>query len=138
MLGHLAGGITQTHMCRFLMTTHIEHKNGEVGLVKKTAGFMSSRPYVLSELDKKCVGYHEHFPLVGGRAAGAAIYLQALCEVMCKGIRKQKAQDQSRVSTGRMQELCAGYNPASPVRSFQYQQNPPDEHRGRDHRPHWK
>ena len=84
------------------MTTHIEHRGGEVGLVKKPTGFMSSSPYVLTELDRKCLGGHEHIPLVGGRAAGAAIYPQELCEAICRGIRRQKTQNKSRVSTGRM------------------------------------
>ena len=50
IMKHPAVGTTQTHMCRFLMTTHIEHRGGEVGLVKKPTGFMSSSPYVLTEL----------------------------------------------------------------------------------------
>ena len=36
ILKHPAVGVTQNHMCRFLMTTHIEHRGGEVGLVTKT------------------------------------------------------------------------------------------------------
>ena len=83
-------------MCRFFITTFIEHR------VKKPTGFMSSSSYVFTELDRKCFGNHEHVPLVGGRVAGVAVYPQALCEAICRGVRKQKIQDKSRVSAGRM------------------------------------
>ena len=89
------------------METHIETRGGERGLVKKPTGFMSSSRYVIEELDKKCSGDHAHVPLVGGRAAGAQVYPQALCEAICRGVAKQKRMDQSTqtsVSTGRMTE----------------------------------
>ena len=92
IMKHPAVGTTQTHMCRFLMTTHIEHRGGEVGLVKKPTGFMSSSPYVLTELDRKCLGGHEHIPLVGGRAAGAAIYPQELCEAISEESDDRKSK----------------------------------------------
>ena len=42
LMSHPAVEIVQGHMCRFRMTTHIEHKDGERGLVKKPTGFLSS------------------------------------------------------------------------------------------------
>ena len=42
LMTHPAVEVVQGHMCRFRMTTHIEHKNGERGLVKKPTGFLSS------------------------------------------------------------------------------------------------
>ena len=39
---HLPVQVTQAHMCRFLMETHIDHRGNEKGLVKKRTGFMSS------------------------------------------------------------------------------------------------
>ena len=84
------------------MITHTEHRGGEVGHVKKPTGFMPSSPYVITDMDRKRLENHEHVPLVGGRAAGAAIYLQALREAICRGVCKQKIQDKSRESTGRM------------------------------------
>ena len=39
---------------------------------------------------------------IGGKAARAAIYPQALCGAICRGVRKQKTHNTSRVSTGRM------------------------------------
>ncbi len=61
-----------------MMETHIEYKGGEKGLVKNPTGFMSSSRYIIQELDRKCTGDHDHVPLVGGRAAGAALYLPLL------------------------------------------------------------
>ena len=60
------------------METHIDHKGGEKGLVNKLTGFMSSSPYIIQELDRKCTGDHDQVAVVGGRAVGAAIYPQAL------------------------------------------------------------
>ena len=34
--------MAQTHMCRFLMETHIEYKGGEKGLVKKPTRFVAA------------------------------------------------------------------------------------------------
>ena len=66
ILKHPAVGVTQTHKCRFLMTTHIEHRGGEVGPVRKPTGLMSSSSYVLIELDRKCVAARRSY-FLGGR-----------------------------------------------------------------------
>ena len=74
-----------------------------MGLVKKPTGFMSSSRCIIHELDRKCTGDHDHVPLMGGRAAGAAIYPQALCEAICRGAAAQKKldhRDNRVVSTG--------------------------------------
>ena len=102
ILSHPSVELAQGHMCRFLMTSHVEHRGGEVGLVKKPTGFMCSSSCIIQELDRKCTGDHSHVPLVGGRAAGAQVYPQALCEAICRGVAKQKEKDQSTVTTGRM------------------------------------
>ena len=104
-LKHPSVEVAQGHMCRFLMTSHIERRGGEVGLVKKPTGFMTSSQCVLQELNKQCTGDHDHVPLVGGRAAGAQVYPQALCEAICKGVSEQKRKDRlHRVSTGKMSD----------------------------------
>ena len=106
LLGHPSVGVTQGHMCRFLMTSHVEKRGGEEGLVKKPTGFMSSSACLLRELDKKCTGDHAHVPLVGGRAAGAQVYPQALCEAICRGVAAEKRRDgETSVSTGKMSEV---------------------------------
>ena len=82
--------LIQGHICRFLMETHVEGRGREMQLVNKPTGFMSSSRYILDEMDKTCNGDHIHTPLVGGKAAGAAIYPQALCEAICRGVAGQK------------------------------------------------
>ena len=103
LLQHPSVNLVQGHMCQFRMTSHIEQRGGEEGLVKKSTGFTSNSKFILEELDKKCPGGHEHVPLVAGRAAGAAIYPQMLCEAICRGVARQKKYDQSGlVTTGKM------------------------------------
>ena len=42
-------------------------------------------------------------PLIGGCAAGAKVYPQALCEAVCRGVDRQQREDASMgVSTGKM------------------------------------
>ena len=117
------------------METHIDHRGGKKGLVKKPTGFMSRIRYIIQELDRKCTRDHNHVPLVGGRAAGAAIYPQALCEAMCRGNAKQKRMDHSDnmvVNTGKMNteqikrftnQLCSiqlqGYSAIKKIMSVQ-------------------
>ena len=111
ILCHPSVGLVQCHLCRFKMSTHIETKNGQRGLVKKPTGLLSSRRCVRQELDKKCTGDHAHVPLVGGRAAGAQVYPQMLCEAICRGVARQHWEDASTgVSFGKMS--------AHEVRSF--------------------
>ena len=74
--------------------THIEYKGGEKGLVKKPTGFMSSSRYIIQELDRKCAGDHDQVPLVGGRAAGAEIYPQALGEAISRGTETEEDEPQ--------------------------------------------
>ena len=64
---------------------------------------MSSSRCVRNDLNKKCTGGHAHVLLVGGRAAGAQVYPQALCEAVCRGVRRQQQDDAALgVATGKM------------------------------------
>ena len=85
--------VVQGHMCLLRMTTHIDTKEGKRRLVKKPSGFMSRSRCVRNELNKKCTGGHAHVSLVGGRAAGAQVYPQALCEAVCRGVSRQQEED---------------------------------------------
>ena len=58
----------------------------------------------------KCTGDHAHVPLVGGRAAGAQVYPQMLCDAICRGVARQQREDASMGVSGRMS--------ADEVRSF--------------------
>ena len=103
LLENPAVTLVQAHMCRFGMETVDDKISGSVGLVKKPTGFMTSSPCIAAELEKQCDGSHKHIHLVGGRAAAAAIYPEALCQAICRGFIRQKKQDASRqVATGRM------------------------------------
>ena len=75
-----------THMCRFGMTSHIHGRKGEHGPVKKPTGFATSSPCIAKRLALKCQGGHEHVHLMGGRAAGAQVYPEALCEAIVEGV----------------------------------------------------
>ena len=95
ILGHPFVEMVKCHMCRFRMTTHITTKNGQRGLVMKPVVFLSSSRCVRQELDNKCTGDHAHGPLVGGRAAGAQVYPQLLCEAICREVARQQREDAS-------------------------------------------
>ena len=105
VMSHPSVELVQGHMCQFRMTTHIDKKDGERGLVKQPTGFLSSSRCVRQELDRKCTVGHAHVPLVGGRAAGAQVYSQLLCEAICRGVARQQKEDASMgVSTMKMSD----------------------------------
>ena len=60
---------------------------------------MASSRCVDREAGRQCPGYHQHVPLMGGRAAGAAIYPRKWCEGVSRGLLKQKAFDKT-IRTG--------------------------------------
>ena len=66
----------QTHMCQLGMVSRTGSVGAALGPVLKPTGFLTNCPAVARDLAKKCPGYHDHVHLVGGRAAGAAIYPQ--------------------------------------------------------------
>ena len=95
--------LVEGHMCDFGMTSHVNGKHGERGLVKKPTGFMTSSYEIAQLLNRKCSGGHQHVPLVGGRAAGAQVYPEMLCQAIVDGMLRQKNIDESnRVSTMEM------------------------------------
>ncbi len=103
IIDHPSVELVQGHMCRFRMTTYITTRNGERGLVKKPTGFISSSRSVRQELEDKRTGAHAHVPSVGGRAAGAQVYPQMLCEAICRGVARQQREDAAMgVSTRKM------------------------------------
>ena len=97
MLRNPAVNLVEGHMCQFRMMTHIEEKDGKMGLVKKPTGFMTSSKCIAQALNVRCIGGHDHVPLVGGRAAGAAIYPKMLCQAIVNGVIKQKIMDASLI-----------------------------------------
>ena len=106
VMEHPSVEVVQGHMCQFGMTSRVGHQDGPTGPVKKPTGFMTSSWWIRQELGKKCDGSHDHVPLMEGRAAGAAIYPQGLCEAICRGISKQKKEDQkTTVNSGKLSSL---------------------------------
>ena len=85
----------QTHMCQFGMTSRIGGVGSELGPVLKPTGFMTNSPCIASELARACPRDHKHVTLVGGRAAGAAIYPEKLCSAICRGLANQKRTDRT-------------------------------------------
>ena len=103
LLKHPAVNLSQGHMCQFRMMSHVDRPGGEMGLVKKPTGFMTSSKHIAIELDKKCDGGHAHVPLMGGRAAAAQVYPDMLCKAICRGVVIQKKFDKSNtVTTGKL------------------------------------
>ena len=62
---------------------------GKPALAKKQTRSMSNASEILTAIGRTCDGNHVHQPLLDGRAGFAAIYPQALCQAMCKGLVKQ-------------------------------------------------
>ena len=60
---------------------------------QKPTRFPSSAPELLQLLGQQCSQEHKHQPLMGGRAAAAAIYPPALCRAMLRGIEAQRRRE---------------------------------------------
>ena len=103
----------QTHMCQFGMLSRTGGVGSELGPVLKPTGFLTNCAGIALELSKKCPRDHQHVNLVGGRAAGAAIYPPGLCRAICRGLAAQIREDKSgKVRSAAMNigelELCCG------------------------------
>ena len=82
----------ETHMCRFGMTTTVKDKTM---MVKKPTYFATNSWCIARELGRKCMGGHAHGHLMEGRAKAAAVYPDALCAAICRGLRIQLEHDRS-------------------------------------------
>jgi hypothetical protein len=82
-----------THMCQFGMTSRTEGQGSVLGPVLKPTGFLANSTHIARELHKTCPRDHKHVHRVGGRAAGAAIYPDGLCQAICRGLAAQKRED---------------------------------------------
>ena len=84
-------GETVAHLCQYGFMTP-----GTAGLrmpAQKLICFLSSAPELLKLLGQQCPGNHKHQPLLGGRAADAAIYPPALCRAMLRGFEAQRRRE---------------------------------------------
>ena len=81
-------GVAVGHQCRYgLMTRNSE---GEPTPALKPTQFASSSPQMLARLNLKCDRSHEHAWLMGGRAAEAAFYPDALVLEILRGVRHRR------------------------------------------------
>ena len=105
--------LVEAHQCMYGLETYEDAKGGSTGAAKKPAGFMTSAWHVAEQLKQRCDGSHSHVPLMGGRAAGAAIHPLTLCQAICRGIIQQKKFEKGgNISTCAMQtgSLCSFVN----------------------------
>ena len=77
-----------SHQCRFGLETKGKNKN-EKSFALKPTRFMSSSPFILQELDRRCRGGHAHQRLLQSRGAPAAAYPPALCRAILRGAERQ-------------------------------------------------
>lgn len=73
--------VVRADQCAFGLRVR-EHLN------KKPTQFVTNCPFIAAKLSLKCSGDHIHEPLLGGKAAAAAIYPPALCKAIVRGLRK--------------------------------------------------
>ena len=73
--------------CQFGLKTRGD-KPGEKALAMKPTRFMSSSPFMLSQLDRRCDRSHKHRHLTGGRCAEAAFYPIELIRAILRGIKE--------------------------------------------------
>ena len=64
----------RTDMCQFGMMSRTSGVGSVLGHVLKPTGFLTNSKHIARELSRRCPRDHDHVPLVGGRAAAAAIY----------------------------------------------------------------
>ena len=67
-------------------------------LAKKPTKFITNSPSIAKQLDLRCPGKgshkeDRHASLMNGRAKKAQVYPEALCEVVCRGLKEQMEKD---------------------------------------------
>ena len=83
---------TVMHMCQYGMMSR--RPDGTIGPVYKPTKWMSNSPQTIARLFRRCSrGQHQRVHLLGGRAAGAAVYPPDLCLQILQGIRDQMQHD---------------------------------------------
>ena len=80
-------------------------KEGYRGWVKKPTVLMTSSRCIAEQINRRCDGSHDHVHLVGGGAAAAQVYPDALCQSILRGIAERQKIDASRqVSSPKMSQ----------------------------------
>ena len=86
----------RTDMCQFGMVSRTVGIGSELGPVLKPTGFLTNCKHIARELSRRCPRNHEHVPLVGGRAAAAAIYPHNPSCAICNGLAMQSRENEGR------------------------------------------
>lgn len=95
----LRDGVTSVvgDMCVFNMV--VPAGLGGPGLARKPTRWLTNAPELAKRLNHRCSGAHAHAPLVGGRAAHAAIYPPELVAAILQGLRDQWEEDARRMGS---------------------------------------
>ena len=83
----------RTDMCQFGMMSRTAGVGSVLGHVLKPTGFLTNSRHIARELSRRCPRDHDHWPLVGGSAAAAAMYPHDLCCAICRGLYAQIKED---------------------------------------------
>ena len=76
---------TVADQCMYGLVTHNQH--GDWMAAKKPTKFATNSVYMARRLGTRCDRSHKHEPLLGGRAAKAALYPSALIHEILRGMR---------------------------------------------------
>ena len=99
---------TKAHLCRLDTTQQIPDGPKSV---RKLIGFLTNSSWIAEEVNKTCIGDHDHVRSEGkNRTTQAHLYPTELCRSMCKGLRKQKQVDAMGIFTiGHIKEDSGGW-----------------------------
>ena len=78
---------TRADQCMYGLTAATD--DGEILASMKPTGFLSTAWCLIDELSLTCDKQHPHQPLMGGRAAGAAVCPPPLCHAISRGLARQ-------------------------------------------------
>ena len=65
-------------------------------LNRKRTMFLTNSYHIACELQRQCTKEHEHEPLVGGKAAAAAVYPPELCRAIVRGLKRHLRRSQKQ------------------------------------------
>ena len=89
--GRHGAGETVARFCQYGVTN--QGLSGKRMPAQKATRCLSSASEPLKLFGQQCTGELEHQPLMGGRAAAAAIYPPTLCRAMLRGIEAQRRRE---------------------------------------------
>ena len=82
--------VTKLDMCLYGMRVDTKEISGHA---RKAPKLMADSPEIASELQRRCLGYHEHVNLKGGLAGICVVYPDGLFSAVCRGLRAELDRD---------------------------------------------